>query len=125
MRNDPRKKLKISLIEDSQASKDPVAMLMTTHLHKGSDCEPTRSEMYGPDSWVYKGKVFKVEGAEAVSDEEVKLRIKHEVVRHSKEMQRIRREVEAFENLDEIPSARRERIPESVRMFVWQRDSGR
>jgi len=124
MRNETRKKPKITLIEDSHASKDPVAMLMTSQLHKGSDSEPVRSEIYGADCWVYKGKVFRVEGAEAIAEEELKLRIKHEVVQNSKALEQIRREVEAFENLDELPSARRERIPESVRMVVWQRDRG-
>jgi len=124
MRNDAGKRLKVSLIEDSQASKDPVAMLLTSHLHSGSDNEPVRSKIHGSDHWVYRGKVFQVEGAEATSDEELKLRIKYEVVRHSKEMQQIQRAVEAFENLDRLPSARRELIPESLRMFVWQRDRG-
>ena len=122
MRIEPRKKLRITVIEDSQ--NDPVVKVMTTGLHKGSDNEPVRSAVYGPDSWVYKGRVLKVEGAETISEEELRLRIKREVVRHSREMDRIRREVEAFENLDKLPSARREQIPEPVRIFVWQRDRG-
>jgi 5-methylcytosine-specific restriction endonuclease McrA len=68
---------------------------------------------------------FKVEAEYNIPDDEIKLRIKHEVIRQSKEIQQIRREVEAFENLKETPSARRERIAEKVRMFVWQRDQGR
>lgn len=38
---------------------------------------------------------------------------------------RIRHEVEAFENLNLLPAARSEAIPEAVRMFVWQRDEGK
>jgi hypothetical protein len=57
--------------------------------------------------------------------DELVLHIKHKVLRHEKGLSRIRREVEAFENLHRLPSARRERIPEAVRMFVWQRDQGK
>jgi 5-methylcytosine-specific restriction endonuclease McrA len=60
-----------------------------------------------------------------IPDEEIKLRIKHEVVRHAKEIQQIRRELEAYENLEKVPSAKRERIPDNVRIFVWQRHEGR
>lgn len=71
------KKLKITLIEDSQASKDPIVMLLnSSQLQPGSDSEPVRSSLHGPDCWVYQGKVFRVEGAETTSEEELKLRIK-------------------------------------------------
>jgi HNH endonuclease len=125
MRSEARKKLKIVLIEDSHASKDPIAQLLASQeLNRGSESEPVRGALHGEDCWVYKGRVFQIEGADTTSEEEIKLRIKHEFVRHMKEVQRIRREVEAFENFEKLPSARRERIPESVRMFVWQRDGG-
>jgi 5-methylcytosine-specific restriction endonuclease McrA len=42
-----------------------------------------------------------------------------------KALEKIQKEVAAFENFERLPSARRERIPESVRLFVWQRDGGR
>jgi hypothetical protein len=125
MRDNARSKPKIMMIEDSGAFKDPVRMLMNATLHPGSDVDPVRSSMHGPDHWVYKGKVFRVDGAGAISDEELTLRIRHEVARNAKEIQQIRREVEAFENMEKVPSAKRERIPDSVRLFVWQRDEGR
>ncbi len=74
--------------------------------------------LHGPDSWIFRGKVFKVEGAETTSQEEIKLRLKHEVFRRTKEIEQIRLEVEAYENLPNLPSARRKRIPEPIRMFV-------
>ncbi|MBU4565810.1 MAG: HNH endonuclease [Proteobacteria bacterium] len=37
----------------------------------------------------------------------------------------MRREVEALENLELVKVGRRERIPDSVRLFVWQRDKGK
>jgi 5-methylcytosine-specific restriction endonuclease McrA len=33
--------------------------------------------------------------------------------------------VQALENLERIPSAKRERISDDVRLFVWQRDEGK
>lgn len=126
MRSHARSGPRITLVEDPEALDDPVKNLLTSiHLHPGSDAEPVRSLLHEPNGWVYKGKVFQVQSAEAISDEDLKLRIKHEVIRREEKMQQIRRKVEASESLDRLPSARRERIPESVRMFVWRRDGGR
>jgi hypothetical protein len=124
MRNDARKPLKIWKIEDLSISKDPIARGLVSVLYPGSDSEPVRKELDG-NCWVYRMQVFQVEGAEARADEEIKLRIKHEVVRQSREMEQIRRVVEAFENFEKLPSARREQIPPGIRMFVWQRAEGR
>jgi 5-methylcytosine-specific restriction endonuclease McrA len=37
----------------------------------------------------------------------------------------MRREIEALENVERVDIAQRERIPDSVRLFVWQRDQGK
>lgn len=74
--------------------------------------------------WVFRGKILRLEDADNSVRDELLLRIKHAVLREEKLLARIRREVEAFENLERIPAARRGRIPESVRLFVWQRDEG-
>jgi hypothetical protein len=57
--------------------------------------------------------------------EELILLLKHEVLKQEKGFGRIRKEIEAFENLECLPTARRERISEKVRLFVWQRDGGK
>jgi len=115
----PPKRLKLTLITDLDPG-GPWENLWAGHLFTG-DTEPVRGEVwhqvYGKKNcWIYKGKLFQIEGAETVPQEELKLRIKHEVVRRSRELPQIRREVEAFDNLDKFPSA--------VRRFVWQRDAG-
>jgi len=51
--------------------------------------------------------------------------VKHAVLRVDKRYARLQREIEAFENLNRTDVARRERIPDSVRLFVWQRDQGK
>ena len=76
-------------------------------------------------TWAYRGISVLVKGAEALSPEHVELEVKHAVMRHDKRFDRLRREVAAFENLDRTDVARRERIPDNVRLFVWQRDQGK
>jgi hypothetical protein len=57
---------------------------------------------------------------------EIAVRIKHLVLRQQRAFDRMRREVEAFENMEKLGSRdTRESIPDSVRLFVWQRDQGR
>ena len=75
--------------------------------------------------WVFRRKCFRVEGATYVPRAEIASRIKHASYREEKALEKIQKEVAAFENFERLPSARRERIPESVRLFVWQRDCGR
>jgi hypothetical protein len=127
----PPRKLKISLIRDASGETNPVEKLVSSIFsYASAEEEPVpltgeQKRFYGDNCWAYRGRIFRIEGGNFVSEEELKLRIKHEVVKHSAEVQRLRREVEAFENFDKVSSARRERIPASVRMFVWQRDDGR
>jgi hypothetical protein len=91
--------------------------------------EPTRplgEEFFPVDGfWAYRGTVVHVKGGNELSLEEIRLRIKHAVLRHDKAFERMQREIEAFENIEQADIARRERIPDSVRLFVWQRDQGK
>jgi HNH endonuclease len=78
--------------------------------------------------WAFRGVVYAVEqgkGELAIQPEMARLLVKHHVLCHERDYQRIRREVEAFENLEKIEGPQREPIPEAVRLFVWQRDKGR
>ena len=90
------------------------------------DSEPiSLTEELGAGYWLFRNRVLKVENAEAMSEEELLVHIKHNVLRAESKWKRIKKQVEAFENLERTPSAKRERIPESVRLFVWQRDEGK
>jgi hypothetical protein len=75
--------------------------------------------------WAYRTHIGMVKDRGLASDETLLLRIKHAVLREEKIIMRIRREIEAFGNLDKAASASRQRISESVRLFVWQRDEER
>ncbi len=81
-------------------------------------------EGWGDGLWAFRRHLIVVNGAGRAADEGLLLRIKHAVLHEEKLLERIKREVEAFENLAKVYTARRERIPESVRLFVWQRDQG-
>ncbi|MBI2359083.1 MAG: HNH endonuclease, partial [Deltaproteobacteria bacterium] len=109
------------------------ARLLTVPLTL-SEAELTKQQrepvlaMEGTSWWLFRQVVVDVSAVgllPAEHQEELLLRVKHLVLRHEKVLSRIRRDVDAFENLDRLPTARRETIPESVRMFVWQRDEGR
>ena len=75
--------------------------------------------------WVFRYRLIAVEDGDTLDRDELLLRIKHAVLREENALKRIAREVEALENLEKLPSARRDRIPETVRLFVWQRDEGK
>ncbi|HXC53107.1 MAG TPA: HNH endonuclease [Candidatus Limnocylindrales bacterium] len=60
-----------------------------------------------------------------MSLDEAKLKIKHVVLSRDKGFDKMRRELEALQNVERVDGARRERIPDSVRLFVWQRDQGK
>jgi hypothetical protein len=65
----------------------------------------------------------KAEGILQIKPEALLL-IKHHVLRKERYFQKVRREVEALENIEKLEGVSREPIPESVRLFVWQRDKG-
>lgn len=91
--------------------------------------EPTRpfgedeSPIDGP--WAYRGYLLLVDDGSDVSLDEAKLKIKHVVLSRDKGFDKMRRELEALQNVERVDGARRERIPDSVRLFVWQRDQGK
>jgi len=87
--------------------------------------EPKEVEVFLPNRWVYRHRMIAVEYGENIDRGEIILRIKHAVLREENALKKIAKEIEAFENLEKLPCARRERIPDSVRLFVWQRDEGK
>ena len=102
-----------------------------THLGLDASYQPDSPEPTKPlgqalfpleGCWAYHGTMVEVKGGNELSLEEIRLKIKHAVLRHDKAFERMRREIEALENVEQADIARRERIPDSVRLFVWQRD---
>jgi hypothetical protein len=75
--------------------------------------------------WLFRNSAVWVKASNASPLSEVKLRVKHAVLREEKALARLARQVQAFENSECFPNAARERIPDPVRLFVWQRDEGK
>lgn len=78
----------------------------------------------GCEAWLFRSAIYAVDPGQPMSREEIALRFRHMALEKERDFVRIRREVEAFENLP-VAEAVREHIPEVVRLFVWQRDMGR
>lgn len=77
--------------------------------------------------WAYRKNVVRVESSEpdSLRDQSAEILLtKHYVLRRERHYERVRREVEALENMEKLEGVSREPIPESVRLFVWQRDKG-
>ena len=89
--------------------------------------DPIEAETSYQRVWLFRRKCYQVENILLCGfpPDEIPLRIKHAIYKQEKALEKIQKEVAAFENFERLPSARRERIPESVRLFVWQRDGGR
>ena len=77
--------------------------------------------------WVYRDKVLRLESREpeGLRNKETEvLLMKHYVLRQERHYERVRREVEALENMERLQDISREPIAEAVRLIVWQRDRG-
>ena len=85
---------------------------------------PSRCGAPWQNVWIYKGMAFRVENDEAWPPDEVAVRIEHLILKRKRQYERIKAETAALKNLDQVPPEKRDRIPEGVQMFVWQRDRG-
>ena len=90
--------------------------------------EPQETPAFTAGSlWFFRDMVLRLESKEPqwLRDKSAEvLAIKHFVLRRERQYERVRREVEALENIEKLQGATREPIPDSVRLFVWQRDKG-
>jgi hypothetical protein len=91
--------------------------------HDIDDPDPVAVTCDGARCMHYRGIIYSVD-SDRCGDAETALRLKHHLLERKRELDRIRHEVEAFENLPMLAGAKREQITEAVRLFVWQRDRG-
>jgi HNH endonuclease len=84
--------------------------------------------------FAYRGKVLRVESTDPevfmvvgnrywMTETGIAL-VKQYVLRREKQYEKVQREIDAFENMEKLEGVSREPVPESVRLFVWQRDKG-
>lgn len=78
----------------------------------------------GKEFYVFRGKVVEVE-ARNLSEAEIKLEVANEVLKHETRYRQLQRQLEALNNVERAENERRVRIPDDVRLFVWQRDQGK
>jgi hypothetical protein len=86
-----------------------------------------QSLVEGDFYWAYRGNVVNVDPKEpqdARNKDREALLIKHHVLQKDRHYEKVRREVQALENMEKLEGVSREPIPGSVRLFVWQRDRG-
>ncbi len=74
--------------------------------------------------WIYRSKLCRIESGEPPDMVRDALLVKHYMLRQERYYDKVRREVEALENMEKLERVSREPIPDSVRLFVWQRDRG-
>jgi HNH endonuclease len=77
----------------------------------------------GVQFWAYKDHVLAVKTKLYDPAPDV-LMSKHYMLSRERDFERLKREVEALENLEKLERVSRAPIAESVRLFVWQRDGG-
>ena len=75
--------------------------------------------------WLYRGKFVVANDVAHLSDEELKLEVANVVLKQEKRYTQLQRQQEAYARIENTDAARRERIPDDVRLFVWQRDEGK
>jgi len=75
--------------------------------------------------WLCGRKIVQIVDAGHLSEEEQKLEVAHTVLRHEKRYKQLRRQLEAYDRIEHVDAGRRDRIPDDVRLFVWQRDEGK
>ena len=76
--------------------------------------------LFEKQEWLYRGRLYQAN--QPYMPEEVKLLVWEKTEKERRRFERLRKQMEAGGAIDE---ARRERIPEDVRTFVWRRDGGR
>jgi hypothetical protein len=97
-----------------------MAAMTSGEPYRISDFGGNKSEM-----WLYRGKTIHASDMAHLSDEEQKLEVANAVLKHEKRYTQLRRQQEAYARIENTDAARRERIPDNVRLFVWQRDEGK
>ena len=104
-----------------QTSPDELCKLFQDVVAR-SEKEPLKLKIFGWDNdWIYKGIQYATDGP--YTDDQFKLLIYEEF---DKERRMFERHKKKFESPESVEASRsRPRFPESVRIEVWRRDSGK
>ena len=75
--------------------------------------------------WLFRGKIVRLYDVDHLTPREQELEVVNAVLKHEKRYSQLQRQLEAFSRFEQTEAARRERIPQDVKLFVWQRDEGK
>jgi len=119
-----------SAIHDLRQKKIRDFRKVVDDFRKQQMIEPVQFDAGADTLWAYRNKavlhdVLPFTFFGSLDSEEILLRVKHCVVQEEAAIEKIRREVQAFENFEKLSQTRREQISQADRMFVWQRDGGK
>lgn len=113
---DPEKGYAFRMLLDRGPEARPVLMVLGPGEYDPDSPEPRQWEgMAGGTTdgiWLFRGTFIWIKESAAMSRSEVVLKVKHAVLGREKELRRILREVEAYENMERVANAKRERIPD-------------
>ncbi len=68
---------------------------------------------------------MRIKDAERLSVQEQRLEVINAVLMHERRYEKLSRQMDAYAQFEKTESARRERLPDKVKLFVWQRDEGK
>jgi hypothetical protein len=124
---DGKSTAKVPFIIGKGMSTKELLLDIDEHSLEESKNKPVRFGELGSNVniYIFKDRILKVMDSGGLSEKEFLTYIKHWVLQKEKEFKKIERQVEAFEQVAETDVAKREKIPDSVKMFVWQRDEGK
>ena len=90
--------------------------------------QPVKIDIFlrrGEARWLFRNKVVLVPDPQRFTDEEAALLVQQHVLDTEEDFRRMKEFLGSTENQKRIPSVRRERIQDLVRIFVWKRDEGK
>ena len=115
--------LEMTIGEGAQARVVIMPLKLSEDQLRQQMSEPVALDL-GPATWIYRNRFVTATDYGTIS-EELLLRVKHRVLSEEKALEKLRREVQAFERFEQSTGTSRTPIPDEVRLFVWQRDGGR
>src|SRR3972149_7277624 len=99
-------------MKDSTPMTVNLALQLTPEMKEKQTREPISLPDFSENHWLFRNRVVRVENVGGITDEELLVHIKHHVLRAEDKWKRMKKQIEAFGNLESIPSAIREKIPE-------------
>jgi len=93
----------------------------TYELEKATQQQPTLITILEKPFWLYQNSIYRA--PLDLESEEILLFIKEQEIKKTRRLERLRKLVEVSETLEKASS--RERIPDEVRMVVYERDKGK